>query len=164
MSTAAITFYAIVKFVHVAAVVLAFGPTFGYAFLQGIAESTAPRSLPTVWRTILATDRYLVTPAATVLLIAGVVLVIDGDWDWSAAFVGVGVVGIVVLLGLVGGFFIPHDRRLMELAERDLAAAAPGAEVELSAEYLATSKRYARIGMLTGLLILAIIFLMVVKP
>ena len=39
---ASIYFYDVVVFVHVAAVVLAFGPTFGYAFFQG--DRGAPRA------------------------------------------------------------------------------------------------------------------------
>jgi len=161
----AITGYEIGLFIHVAAVVLAFGPTFGYAFFQVITERNYPLGVPTMWRSIEATGKYLVTPAGTVALLAGLYLVTDGDspWEFSDAFVGVGIVAILVLLGLGGGFFAPQGRKAMGLAERDIAAGGTG-EIEFSDEYWAVSKRIAQVGTATGVLIVVAIFFMTVKP
>jgi hypothetical protein len=89
-------------------------------------------------------------------------LTIDA-WDFSDVFVGVGILAIIVLLGLAGGFFSPQGRRAMELAERDIAAAGDG-EVEFSDEYWAVSKRIAQVGTLAGVIIVVAIFFMTVKP
>ena len=161
----AITGYEIGLFVHVAAVVLAFGPTFGYAFFQAVTERNYPLGVPTMWRAIDATGKYLVTPAGTVALLAGLYLVIDGDspWEFSDAFVGVGIIAILILLGLGGGFFAPQGRKAMELAERDIAASGTG-EVEFSDEYWAVSKRIAQVGTFAGIVIVVAIFFMTVKP
>ena len=70
---------------------------------------------------------------------------------------------IVVLLGLVHGFFIPHERKLRSLAERDIEAAA-GGEVTLSEEYRVASKRVATVGTLAGLVVILTIYLMSTKP
>ena len=59
---ATITGFSIGLFVHVLAVVLAFGPTFGYGIFIGVAEGSAPRSVPAVLRGIQRTDRFLVQP------------------------------------------------------------------------------------------------------
>jgi hypothetical protein len=159
---AAVTGYEIGVFIHVVAVVLAFGPTFGYAFSQAVTERNYPRGVPTMWRAQEMTTRYLVTPAAIVVLLAGLYLTIDA-WEFSDVFVGVGIVAIVVLLGLAGGFFNPQGRRAMELAERDIAAAGQG-EVEFGDEYWAVSKRIASVGTLAGVIIVVTIFFMTVKP
>jgi len=71
--------------------------------------------------------------------------------------------GIVVLLVLQLAVLGRTERRLAELAERDIAAAGSG-EVELSDEYWAASKRSAIWGSLAGVLVLVILFFMVVKP
>jgi uncharacterized membrane protein len=163
MTLASIEFYDIVLFLHAAAVVLAFGPTFGYAFFQGFAERFFPRSIPNVMRTFGTVDRFLVIPGMLVILAAGVYLVLEGPWDWEDTFVSVGLAGIVVLLVLQFAVLGRMERTLAELAERDIAASGSG-DVELSDEYWTASKRSAIWGSLAGVLVLVILFFMVVKP
>jgi hypothetical protein len=163
MALASIEFYDVVLFVHVAAVLLAFGPTFGYAFFQGFAERFFPRSIPNVMRTFGTVDRFLVIPGMLVILAGGVYLVLEGPWDWEDTFVSVGLTGIIVLLVLQFAVLGRIERTLAELAERDIAASGTG-DVELSDEYWAASKRSAIWGSLAGVLILVILFFMVVKP
>src|SRR6185436_8144818 len=71
---ATITAYGVGLFIHVLAVVLAFGPTFGYGFFVATAERDDPRSVPTVLRAIQKVDRYLVQPGLLVVLVAGIYL------------------------------------------------------------------------------------------
>ena len=163
MTLASIEFYDVVLFLHAAAVLLAFGPTFGYAFFQGFAERFFPRSIPNVMRTFGTVDRFLVIPGMLVILAAGVYLVLEGPWDWEDTFVSVGLTGIVVLLVLQFAVLGRIERTLAELAERDIAASGSG-DVELSDEYWAASKRSAIWGSLAGVLVLVILFFMVVKP
>jgi uncharacterized membrane protein len=158
----AVTGYEIGLFLHLAAVVLAFGPTFGFAFFQVVTERTNPRGVPAMWRATEATTNYLLTPAGAVALLAGLYLVGEA-WDFADLFVNVGLIAIVLLLGLAHGFFNPQGRKAIALAERDIAAAGAG-EVTLSDEYWAVSKRIAQVGTLAGIVILATIFFMVVKP
>jgi uncharacterized membrane protein len=163
MTLASIEFYDVVLFLHAAAVLLAFGPTFGYAFFQGFAERFFPRSIPNVMRTFGTVDRFLVIPGMLVILAAGVYLVLEGPWDWEDTFVSVGLMGIIVLLVLQFAVLGRIERTLAELAERDIAASGSG-DVELSDEYWAASKRSAIWGSLAGVLVLVILFFMVVKP
>jgi hypothetical protein len=159
---AAVTGYDIGLFVHVAAVVLAFGPTFGYAIFQVVTERTNPRGVPTMWRATENTTNFLVTPAAILALAAGLYLTID-RWDFGFLFVNVGLVAIIVLLGLAHGFFNPRGRKAIELAERDIAAAGTG-EVTFSDEYWSVSRQIAQVGSVAGLIILVTIFFMTVQP
>ena len=79
----------------------------------------------------------------------------------SAVVVGFGATFLIaiVLGGLNGAYFIPSDRRLAPLAERDLAATG-----DVSAEYQAQARRQGMFGALAGVLVLLAIFLMVTKP
>lgn len=156
---ATITGYGVGLFIHVLAVVLTFGPTFAYGIFIGVAERSAPGSVPAVLRGIQATDRYLVRPGLIVVLLAGIYLLIDGHISASESWVGVGFVAIVVLFGMVHGFFKPNTERALELAERDLAAGDT-----LGAEYAAASKKLENGGKIAGLVIAITIFFMVVKP
>ena len=151
--------YKIALFLHVLAVVLAFGPTFGYGIFVAAAEGSAPRSVPTVLRGIQMVDRYLIQPGLIVLLLAGIYLLADGPWKAGDAFVSVGFLAIIVLFGLSHGFFRPQTAKALELAERDL-----GSGDTLSAEYDAVSKRLANVGKLAGLIVVVTIFFMAYKP
>jgi Predicted integral membrane protein (DUF2269). len=156
---ATITGFSIVLFVHVLAVVLAFGPTFGYGIFIGVAEQSAPRSIPGVLRGIQQTDRFLVRPGLIVVLLAGIYLLIDGHVSAGQSWVSIGFVAIVVLFGMVHGFFRPNVEKALELSERDLASG----DV-LSAEYGAISKKLATGGKIAGAIVAIAIFFMVVQP
>lgn len=156
---ATITGYSVGLFIHVLAVVLAFGPTFGYGFFVAIAEGSAPRSVPTVLRGVQSVDRWLVQPGLIVVLLAGIYMIAKADISAGESWVSVGFVAIVVLFGLSHGFFRPQTAKALELAERDLAAGDT-----LGSEYSAISKRLENVGKLAGLIVAVTIFFMTVKP
>jgi len=150
--------YKLALFLHILAVVLAFGPTFGYALFFSLAPQY-PRATPAILAGIQKCDRYLVNPGMIVLLLAGIYLLVDGDWETSEAFIGVGFLAIVVLFGLQHGFFQPQTQKAKELAERDL----DGGDT-LSAEFEAVSERVGKVGGLAGLIVVVTIFFMSYKP
>jgi len=152
--------YKIALFLHVLAVVLAFGPTFGYALFFSVAPQH-PRATPAILSGVQRCDRYLVNPGMIVLLLAGIYLLVSSDsaWDASDAFVSVGFLAIVVLFGLQHAFFQPQVRKAKELAERDLKAGDT-----LSAEFEELSQRIGRVGTLAGLIVVVAIFFMTYKP
>lgn len=156
---ATITAYGVGLFIHVLAVVLAFGPTFGYGFFVATAERDDPRSVPTVLRAIQRVDRFLVQPGLLVVLIAGIYLLAKADISAGESWVGVGFLAIIVLFGLSHGLFRPQTARALEIAERDL-----GAGDTLSDEYLAISKKLETAGKIAGGIVAIAIFFMVVKP
>jgi uncharacterized membrane protein len=155
---ATITDYSVGLFIHTLAVVLAFGPTFGYGILFSVIPNY-PRATPALLAGIQKIDRYLVDPGMLVLLLAGIYLLAEGPWDGSEAFIAVGFVAIVALFGLQHGFFRPRTRRAQALAERDLKAGDT-----LSAEFEAVSRRLGTVGPIAGLIVVVTIFFMVVKP
>lgn len=159
MISAAITGYGIGVFIHVLAVVVAFGATFAFPVFVAAAERTSPQSLPTVLRGIMSVDRMLVTPGMVILLLAGIYLVADAGISMGEPFISVGFLAIIVLFGMSHGFFLPRTRQALTLAERDLAAGD-----ELSAEYQAVARQIELGGKIAGLIIAITIFFMVVKP
>ena len=154
-----ITGYNVGLFLHVLAVVLAFGPTFGYGFFVAAAEANSPRSVPTVLRGIQQVDRFLVQPGLVVVLLAGIYMLGKADISAGESWVSVGFLAIIVLFGLSHGFFRPQTAKALGLAERDLRAGDT-----LSDEYGAVSKRLENMGKLAGLIVAIAIFFMVVKP
>jgi hypothetical protein len=152
--------YKIVLFLHILAMVLAFGPTFGYALFFSVAPQY-PRAAPAILAGVQKCDRYLVTPGMVVLLLAGIGLLSasDGAWDTSDVFVAVGFVAIIALFGLQHGFFRPQTLKAKELAERDLKAGDT-----LSPEFEALGGRIGNVGKLAGLIVVVTIFFMTYKP
>lgn len=156
---ATITGFSIALFIHVLAVVLAFGPTYGFGFFVSSAEQSEPRSVPAVLRGVLQIDRYLISPGLIVILLAGIYMLIDADISAGESWVTIGFIAIVVLFGMAHGFFRPNTRRALELAERDL-----GAGDTLSDEYVALSKKLENGGKVAGAIVAITIFFMVVQP
>jgi uncharacterized membrane protein len=152
--------YKIVLFLHILAVVLAFGPTFGYAFFFSVAPQH-PKATPAILAGIQKVDKYLVNPGMIVLLLAGIGLLSasGGVWSASDAFVGVGILAIIVLFGLQHGFFQPKVREAKALAERDLESGDT-----LSPEFEALSDRIGKVGTLAGIVVVVAIFFMTYKP
>jgi uncharacterized membrane protein len=152
--------YKIALFFHVLAVVIAFGPTFGYAFLFSVAPQF-PRATPAILAGIQRIDRYLVNPGMVVLLIAGIVLLATSDSAWGGGdfFVVWGWIAIIALFALQHGFFQPQVRKAKALAERDLHDGDT-----LSPEFEALGQRFGQIGTLAGVLIVVTIFVMSYKP
>lgn len=152
--------YKIALFLHILAVVLAFGPTFGYGILFSVLPDH-PRATPALLAGIQRIDRFLVTPGMVVVLLAGIYLMVASDdaWDGSEAFITVGFIAILALFGLQHGFFRPQTAKAKALAERDLKAGDT-----LSEEFEAVSQRLGTVGPIAGLIVVITIFFMTYKP
>jgi hypothetical protein len=150
--------YKLALFLHILAVVLAFGPTFGYALFFSVTPQY-PRATPAILSGIEKTDRYLVNPGMIILLLSAIYLLVDGPWETSDAFISVGFLAIIVLFGLQHGFFGPKVREAKALAERDLQSGE-----EFGEEFMSLSQRISRVGTLAGLIVVVTIFFMAYKP
>ncbi|MGC1166999.1 MAG: DUF2269 family protein [Solirubrobacterales bacterium] len=152
--------YKIMLFLHILAVVLAFGPTFGYGFFFSVAPKY-PQATPAILAGVQKVDKYLVNPGMIVLLLAGIGLLSAsaGAWETSDVFVAVGFVAVIALFGLQHGFFQPQTRKAKELAERDLKAGDA-----LSPEFEALGQRIGQVGGIAGVIVVVAIFFMTYKP
>ncbi|HEX5983616.1 MAG TPA: DUF2269 family protein [Solirubrobacterales bacterium] len=155
---ATITGYSIGLFIHILAVVLAFGPTFGYGLIFSLMPKY-PQSTPAFFEAVRKIDTYLVNPGMIVVLLAGIYLMTDGPWDGSESWITVGFIAIIALLGLQHAYFRPQGRKAQELAERDLKNGDT-----LSEEFEEISRRLGTMGPIAGLIVVVAIFFMTVKP
>ena len=159
----AILFYNVALSIHIMAVVIAFGVVFAFPVIGTYVTREHPRMLPVLHAANDRLGRYLITPGATVALIAGFYMASDRHY-MGKVWVIVPLVILIVIMGLGGAFFAPSERRAGELATRDVAAAGPDGPVVLSPEYQALAARIARVGALASALILVAIFFMAAKP
>jgi ABC-type anion transport system duplicated permease subunit len=159
-SIPALTFPDVVLAIHIMAVVVAFGVTFAYPIIFAVFGKADPRARPALYRAVHTIGTRLILPGLGVVILAGIYLASHLHM-WSHFFVQWGLAASIVLGASGGLFFSPTERRLIELAERDVAAAGSG-EVLVSAEHEALSKRLAIVGTSFSLLVLVTIFIMVV--
>jgi uncharacterized membrane protein len=156
---ASISVYTVSIWIHVSAVVVGFGSTFAEAVTFPVAIKLDKRHLPYVHRLQLFINQRLATPALVVIILTGFYQVGKGNWSMGDFWIAATLVIAIVLGGLLGGYFIPTDRKLAAQIERELAAGG-----EPSADYLAKMRREGVLGAITGVLILLAVFLMVTKP
>jgi hypothetical protein len=169
----AVAFSDLVLGLHILAVVIAFGVTFAYPLFAIVGARLDPSAMPWFHRMQQVVGRRLVNPPLLIVLLAGVYLA-SHLHQWSAFYVQWGLAAVVVLGGLEGGFMIPREGKLADLAQRDLAqrdlaaAAVPGsgpgtATATLSAEYGALLKRVGMVGALMQLIVVITFFLMAAR-
>ena len=153
MTFAEIDAYSLSVFLHVSAVVVGFGATFAEAIMFPVAMKAGVRHLPYLHKLQLAINQRLATPALVIVILTGIYQTTE-RWEWSEGW---------IIGGLLGGYFIPADRKLGAMVEREIAAA-DGREVVVSDAYQRGARREGMVGALTGVLVIAAIFLMVTKP
>ena len=163
MTLAALTFYEVSLFLHIAAVVVGFGATFAESVAFSVAMSMGKRHLPYVHRLQLAINQWLTTPALVVVILTGIYQTTEGNFNFGTFWISATIAIAIVLGGLIGAYFIPADRRLGPMVEREIAAAGDG-EIALSDEYQRGARMEGVVGGLAGVLILVAVFLMTTKP
>lgn len=161
MIVTGVTFTQIVLAIHIAAVVVGFGVTFAYPLFYAVGTRLDPRAMPWFHRMQRVIGQRLISPSLLVIVVAGIYLA-SKEHQWSFFYVQWGLGVSVVIGGLGGAFFGPNERKLAELAERDVAAAGAGA-VEFSPEYAALRRRVGTVIAGAALLVLVTIFLMSVR-
>jgi len=149
----ALALYDVVLFVHVTAVVVAFGAVFTFPLWFALAERAEPAQRAILHRLQATIDSRVVGFGLLVVVLAGAYMASDRDL-WAEPWVGGPLLIAIVVGGLAGGVLAPRERRLAELAEAGPAGAA---------EYASQVALVKRVGALAGLLGLVAIFLMVTK-
>ena len=161
---ATVTFYNVVVWLHVSAVVVAFGPTFAFGIYYAVAGRKYPRALPAIREATITINRSMVTLGAIVIFLSGLYLASRVPWSFSDFFVIWGLLAIIVLMGLVHGFFLPNDQRALQISKRDIEASCATGDVTVSDEHEDLTGRNARMGPVAGLIVILTIYVMAAKP
>jgi hypothetical protein len=156
----AVAFFQIALFVHIAAVVIGFGVTFAYPLMDAVSARMDPHAMPAYYRIRTVLGQRLISPGLAIVLIAGIYLA-SKEHQWHAFYVQWGLGATVVIGALAGAVLGPGEKKLAELAERDVKAAGDG-DVVWSSEYQALSRRVAVVSYSASLLILVTVYLMTV--
>jgi uncharacterized membrane protein len=161
---AEVSFYNFVLFVHIAAVVLAFGVTFSFPIVMVVARKRYERHVGFYHRAQALIGARLIGPLGTLVLLAGLYLAIKGPYDFGDPWIGSTLLLLIIILGVGGGYLGPHEERLAEMAERDIAAGPPEGAVRFGEDYERMFGQVRTVLFTINALILIAIFLMVTKP
>jgi uncharacterized membrane protein len=154
----AIEFYNVVLAVHIMAVAFAFGIVLAYPVVIPWARRTYPGSMPVVHALQVRIERAVIGPGMVVILAAGIYLASDAD-VWSESWVSVPLVILLVVGGVGGAVLTPLEKRLGELAARDVQGGGG-----LGAEYDTQLRRWSLFAYSCAALVLVAIFFMTAKP
>jgi uncharacterized membrane protein len=147
------TWYTLLKFVHVLLAIIAVGSNITYGVWNALA-AREPAHEPFVVRGIAFIDRRVANPAYGLLLITGLVLVAVGKWGFRG-WVIAALILFVLLIVVAIGFYSRVVRRQIQALET---------EGQSSAAYKRLSGQATSYGIASLVLALAIVFMMVVKP
>ncbi len=156
----AVAFWEVVLALHIIAVVFAFGATFAYPVLLGAVAKADPRALPAVYRALHAISQRVIMPGVAAVLVFGIYLASHLEL-WSSFFVQWGLAVVIVIGAVEGAYIGPREKRLIEVADRDVAATGGDGAVAFSAEHDSLVRRVGAAGALMDLLVVLTIYFMV---
>lgn len=159
------TLFAIILFLHVLGAIVAFGPSFLAFPAIGAMGGKEPMHGNFALR-VSETISKRVWPLALIQGVTGVLLILVGSVDLTKAL-WLDVAIVLYLGALAFSYFrqTPTLHRLIEMSSTPPSAPAPGAAPSgPPPAFMAMVKQLQQGGMILGLLVVVIVFLMVTKP
>ncbi len=151
--------FQVLLLLHIAGAIIGFGPTYAFAVLGPLSGKLGGPQSVGILKGIVAIERRLVIPVATVVQpVTGVLLIFASgrnenffayEWLWIAILIYIATYYAAVFRQT------PAVERLIELAE----SAHAGSE-----EFVATVNRTQKLGPIITLALTTIVFLMITKP
>jgi uncharacterized membrane protein len=149
-----ITFYEVVKFVHVLMAIVAVGFNLSYGILLSRAAREPQHQLH-VLQTVKVLDDRFANPAYGVILVTGLLNVFTSDLEITEFWILAGLILFVLLtLGAAVGY-TPTLRKQIAALE---------AHGPQSSEYIRLAARSTRIAVVLTAVVIGVVFLMVTKP
>lgn len=160
--------YLVIKFLHILAVTITIGGMFARQLVRSIArKSNEIQAVASLTHAAIRIDRLMVIPWSNMMILAGIILAVIQKWPIFGFLQGasqnwlfVSNILLIVLIFLIAGVFIPHNKQVESLLQsaRTQGRVTP----ELSAALNDSKNRWAH--QLEETIILIIAALMVLKP
>ncbi len=162
------SWYSLLKYLHILAVAMMVGGVFARQMVRGVAKKTGDVKLvASLTQMAVRLDRAMVIPGSNAVLVVGVILALvmkapifgflqGASQNWLL----VSNILLVMILALVFGVFLPHNKKLEAMMQAALAQGhiTPELSAALENRKQALAHRFEEIAML------AIAALMVLKP
>lgn len=151
--------YLWLKWLHILSATLLFGTGLGIAFFMWMAHRRGDvRVIAATARTVVIADTWFTAPAVVVQFVSGLWLVHLAGLPFHLPWIR----WTLVLFVLVGACWLPV--LWLQLRARNLAAAAAASSQPLPAEYFRVMRWWFWLGWPAFLSVIAIFWLMVLKP
>jgi len=147
------SWYNLLKYVHVLLAITALGSNITYG-VWNVRAAREPTHASFALRGIAFIDNRVATPAYGLLLITGLALVVVGHWGLRG-WVVAALILFVILIVVAVGFYSRVLKRQIQVLET---------EGQTSAGYQRLSGQAQLYGSVSLVIVLAILFMMVVKP
>jgi uncharacterized membrane protein len=149
------TTYNVLKFLHVAAVIVAVGGVVALSVINARLGREGDRAvLASVARQSVFYGKVVITPAAIVILIAGIVMVLHAGMSFGAFWITWGFIGLFGF-ALIGGVFVNR-------AGAELSALMSTGKPD-DPRVMILQRRLAALSVLELLLLLSVVWVMVFK-
>jgi len=148
------TIYTITKFLHVVLAIIAVGFNASYG-IWIVRSARDPEHISFAMRTIKFLDDRFANPAYGLLLLTGLFMVFNAGYPLTTFWIAAAIVLYVIVLVLAFRVISPNFRTQLRALETD----GPHSDT-----FRAAAARGRTFGILISVLVLAIVFLMVVKP
>jgi hypothetical protein len=148
-----VTRYEIWKFLHVIFAMIWVGGAIIFQILSTRAAGTPDAGR--IGQIALWFGTRVFMPASILVLGLGILMVVDGPWEWEDVWINVGMLGLIVSVIIGAGFITPNGRRLLQ------------AVAERGPQDPEAQKRMRRQKILTRVVLVILLFMvfdMVVKP
>jgi|SRR5512132_2155526 uncharacterized membrane protein len=149
------TWYELWLFLHISGVSVWLGGAVVAQVLGALAKRSGdPARSAALGRDMAVVGPWVFMPASLVVLVTGILLTDDGNWDWGEWFIVLGLIGWAVVAFTGFGYIT----RAMNQVGMRMATEGPSPELG------AAVNRLVLVGRLLVLVLFALVFLMVVKP
>lgn len=155
------TAYKIELFLHVAGVIVVFGLTFMYPFLQAAAERSGVGATKFTLGVIHRTEKFVVIPGAVLVFVVGGMLIGSDELPYKDEMPVWLIVSIIYFLAVFAVSLFVQGPNLKK-AQAVLETSAD--HEPLPAAYEPLGKRMQMVGGIMGFSVIVIAFLMVYKP
>ena len=122
------SWYLIVKFLHILAVTITIGGMFARQLVRGIAKkSDDVKTVASLTQVVHRIDRTMVIPWSSAMLVFGIILAVMLKWPIFGFLQGADKnwllasnLLLVIMQGLIPGVFIPHNKKVTTLLQTAL--------------------------------------------
>lgn len=151
--------YLIIKTLHILSSVLLVGTGFGSAFYLYFANRHGPvTAIATTARLVVRADWWFTTPTVIIQPVTGLWLAHLAGWEWTTPWIALS----LILYAIAGLCWLPVVWLQLRMAA--MAETAAAANEELPPRYWRYARLWERLGYPAFVAMLAIYFLMVLKP
>jgi hypothetical protein len=121
--------YLVVKYLHIAAVSITIGGMFARQLVRGVAlKSDEIKSIASLTHAAVRMDRAMVIPGSNMMILFGIILAVMQRWPILGFLQGadrnwllVSNLLLLVMIVLIPGIFIPHNKEVESLLQTALA-------------------------------------------